>query len=163
MSSIFERVLDAFKLNRFQPNFEHSFLISYINHPKYHQGHQPHSGMSISSSTPANTPNMSSIFERVLDAFKLNKFQPNFKHSFLITYVDHPKRDQGHQPHSGMSISSSTPATTLNMSSIFESVLNAFKLNRFQQNFKHSFFIIYADHQKRHQGHRPHWGMYISS
>ena len=30
-----------------------------------------------SSSTPAKTPEMSSIFERVLDAFKLNRFQPN--------------------------------------------------------------------------------------
>ena len=56
-----------------------------------------------SSSTPAKTPEMSSIFERVLDAFKLNRFQPNFKQGFLRAYADHPKRHQGHQPQSGTS------------------------------------------------------------
>ena len=56
-----------------------------------------------SSSTLAKTPEMSSIFERVLDAFKLNRFQPNFKQGFLIAYADHPKRHQGHQPQSGTS------------------------------------------------------------
>ena len=59
-----------------------------------------------SSSTPAKTPEMSSIFERVLDAFKLNRFQPNFKQSFLREYADHLKRHQGHQPLSGISTSS---------------------------------------------------------
>ena len=44
-----------------------------------------------SSSTPAKTPEMSSIFDRVLDAFKLNRFQPNFKQGFLRAYADHPK------------------------------------------------------------------------
>ena len=39
---------------------------------------------------------MSSNFERVLDALKLNRFQPNFKHSPLRAYADHPKRHQGH-------------------------------------------------------------------
>ena len=56
-----------------------------------------------SSSTPAKTPETSSIFERVLDAFKLNRFQPNFKQGFLRAYADHPKRHQGHQPQSGTS------------------------------------------------------------
>ena len=36
-----------------------------------------------SSSTPAKTPETSSIFEKVLDASKLNRFQPNLKQSFL--------------------------------------------------------------------------------
>ena len=44
-----------------------------------------------SSSTPAKTPDMSSIFKRVLDAFKLNRFQPNFKQGFLRAYADHSK------------------------------------------------------------------------
>ena len=56
-----------------------------------------------SSSSPAKTPEMSSIFERVLDAFKLIRFQPNFKHSFFRAYADHPKHHQGHQPQSGTS------------------------------------------------------------
>ena len=33
---------------------------------------------------------MSSIFEGVLDAFKLIGFQPNFKHSLVRAYADHP-------------------------------------------------------------------------
>ena len=36
-----------------------------------------------SPSTPAKTPEMSSISERVLDAFKLNRFQSNFKQGLL--------------------------------------------------------------------------------
>ena len=56
-----------------------------------------------SSSTPAKTPETSSIFERVLDAFKLIRFQPNFKHSFFRAFADHPKRHQGHQPQQGES------------------------------------------------------------
>ena len=56
-----------------------------------------------SSSTPAKTPEMSSIFDRILDAFKLNRFQPNFKQGFLRVYADHPKRHQEHQPQSGTS------------------------------------------------------------
>ncbi len=99
-----------------------------------------------SSSTPAKTPEMSSIFERVLDAFKLNRFQPNFKQGFLRAYADHPKRHQGHQPQSGTSKSSSTPAKNLQMSSIFEGVLDASKLIRFQPNLKHSSLRAYADH-----------------
>ena len=37
---IFEGDFDAFKLNRFQPNFELSFFRAYQDDPKYHQGHQ---------------------------------------------------------------------------------------------------------------------------
>ena len=45
---IFETALDAFKLYRFQPNFNHSFLIiAYVDHSQCHQGHQPQSEMSI--------------------------------------------------------------------------------------------------------------------
>ena len=91
MSSIFEGVLDAYKLNRFQPNFKHSSLRPYGDHPKCHQGHQTQSGISKSSSTPAKTLEISSIFEGVLDAFKLIRFQPNFKHSFIRACGDHPK------------------------------------------------------------------------
>ena len=40
-----------------------------------------------SSSTPAKTLEMSSIFERVLDAFKLIRFQPNFKHNSLRAFA----------------------------------------------------------------------------
>ena len=105
------------------------------DHSKRHQGHQPQSGTSRSSSTPARALEMSSILEGVLDAFKLNRFQPNFKHSSLRAYYDHPKCHQEHQSQPKASISSSTPAKTLKMSSIFEVLLDAFKLNRFQQNF----------------------------
>ena len=131
MSSIFERVLDAFKLNRFQPNFKHSSIRACGDHQKHRQGHQPQSGISKSSSTPAKKLQLSSIFKGVLDAFKLIRFQPNFKHSSLRAYEDHLLYLQEHQPHSGTSISSSTPARTLEMSSIFEGVLDSFKLNRF--------------------------------
>ena len=41
---------------------------------KNHQGHQPQSGTSKSSSTLARIPKMSSIIEGVLDAFKLIKY-----------------------------------------------------------------------------------------
>ena len=44
-------------------------------------------------------PVMSPIFERLLDDFKLNIFQPNFKHRFLVAYLDNPKGHQGHQPY----------------------------------------------------------------
>ena len=47
---------------------------------------------------------MSLIFERVLDAFKLIRFPPYFKHSFLRAYGDNPIHHQGHQPQSWMSI-----------------------------------------------------------
>ena len=57
-----------------------------------------------SSSTPAKTPEMSSIFERVLGAFKLNRFQPNFKYSLIWVHHNNSKCDQGHQPQSWMSI-----------------------------------------------------------
>ena len=48
--------------------------------------------ISPSQERPASSkpPAMSSIFESVLDAFKLNRFQPNFKHSSLRAYADHP-------------------------------------------------------------------------
>ena len=109
-SSIFESVLDAFKLNRFQPNFKNSFLRAYADYPKRHKDTSPSQEHPQSSSTPAKTPKMSSIFERVLDAFKLNRFQPNFKQGFLRAYADHPKRNQGHQPQSG------TPTIIINSS-----------------------------------------------
>merc|ERR1719481_717169 len=90
MSSIFESVLDAFKLNRFQPNFKQSSIRACGDHPKRHQGHQSQSGTSKSSSTPSKNLQISSILEGVLDAFKLIGFQPNFKHSSLKAYADHP-------------------------------------------------------------------------
>ena len=108
--------------------------MAYADHPNCHQGHQPQSGMVIIIITPATSAAMSSIFENDLDAFKFNKFQPNFKLSFLRTNVNHSNHDQGHQPQSGMSIVIITPATTATMSLIFESDLDAFKLNRFQPN-----------------------------
>ena len=131
MSSIFAGVLDAFKLNRFQPNSINSSIRACGDCPKYHQGYQHQSGTSKSSSTPARTLEMSLIFEGVLDASKLNRFHPNFKHSSIRECAYHPKHHQGHQPQSGRSNSSSTPARTLEMSSIFEEVVDAFKLNRF--------------------------------
>ena len=119
MSLIFERVLDIFNLNRFQPNLKQRFLRACLDNPKRHQGHQPQSGMSIiiiyssnNSSNiinqsgmtiiikknPATTQAMLSIFERYLDAFKLNRFQPNFRHSSIRSCGDHPKHHQGHHP-----------------------------------------------------------------
>ena len=62
---------------------------------------------------------MSPIFEGVLETFKLNKFQPNYKYSSLRACADHPKCHQGHQLHSG----TSTPARTIEISSIFEGIL----------------------------------------
>ena len=53
-------------------------LTLYGDHPKHHQLHQPQSGTAKSSSTPARPLEMSLIFEGVLDAFKLNRFQPKF-------------------------------------------------------------------------------------
>ena len=146
MSSIFEGVLDAFKLNRFQPNFKHSSIRACEDYPKHYQGHQPQSGMSQSSSTPVKNLHLSSIFDRVLDAFKLIGFQPNFNHSSLRAYADHPYHHNGHLLQSGTSKSSSTPARTLERSLIFEGVLDAFKLIGFQPNFKHSFLRACADH-----------------
>ena len=125
-SPIFESVLDALKLNRFQPNFKHSNIRACGDHPKHHQEHQPQSNTSKSSSAPARTLEMSSIFKGVLDASKLDRFQPNFKHSSLGAFAGHPKRCQEHQPQSGTSISSSTPVRTLEMSLIIEGVLDAF-------------------------------------
>ena len=63
--------------------------------------------ISTSQEPPASSkpPAMSSIFEIILDAFKLNRFQPNFKHSFLRAYEDHPKRHH----------SSKTPAPLRNV------------------------------------------------
>ena len=45
-----------------------------------------------------------------------------------------------------ISKSSSTPAKNLQMSLIFEGVLDAFKLIGFQSNFDHSSLRAYADH-----------------
>ena len=43
-----------------------------------------------SSSTPRKTEEMSMIFVGVIDAFKLNRFQPNFKYSSIRAFADHP-------------------------------------------------------------------------
>ena len=55
MSSIFDRVLDAFKLIGFQPNFKHNSLRAFAGHPKCHQGHQHQSVTSKSSSTSGSS------------------------------------------------------------------------------------------------------------
>ena len=68
--------------------------MEFADHRKCHQGYQPQSGTSKSSSTPERTLEMSSIFEEVLDAFKLIRVQPNFKHSFFSECGDHPKCHQ---------------------------------------------------------------------
>ena len=88
---------------------------------------------SPSQERPASSkpPAMSSIFESVLDAFKLNRFQPNFKHGSLRACEDHPYCHEGHNSQSGTSKSSSTPARTIIMSLLFEVLLDAFKLYRF--------------------------------
>ena len=77
---------------------------------KCHQGQQPQSGTSKLPSTPARILEISLIFERVLDAFKLIRFQPNLKHNSLRACEDHAKHHQGQKPQSGTSKSSSTPA-----------------------------------------------------
>ena len=61
---------------------------------------------STSQEPPASskTPAMSLIFVNVLNALKLNRFQWNFKHSFLSAYIDNSNYNQGHQPQSGMSL-----------------------------------------------------------
>ena len=118
------------------------------DHPRCHQGHQPWSGTSKSSWAPASTLQMSAIFEGVLDAFKLIRYQPNFKHIYIRACGDHPKCPQGHQCQAGTSISSSTSARTPEMSSIFEGVLDAFKLIRFKPNFKHRSISCYKLHQQ---------------
>jgi hypothetical protein len=87
--------------------------MAFADYPKRHQGHQPQSGTSKSSSTQARTLEMSSIFEGVLDAFKLLRFQQNFKHSSIRPCGDHPKCHQGHQHQSRTSKSSSTPAKNI--------------------------------------------------
>ena len=55
-------------------------------------GHIPFMIKDISTSQepPASSepPAMSLMFGSVLDALKLNRFQPNFKHSFLKAYLD---------------------------------------------------------------------------
>ena len=56
VASLVERVVDAFKLNRFLPKFEHSLHRKYLGNPKYHQGHQPQSGMSIIDLKSTNNP-----------------------------------------------------------------------------------------------------------
>ena len=71
ISLFFEGVLDAFRLIRCQPNFKQSSIRACGHHPKCHQGLQPRSGTTKSSSTPVKNPQMSSIFQVVLDAFKL--------------------------------------------------------------------------------------------
>ena len=64
--------------------------MAYADHAKHHQGQQPQSGKSKSSSTPARILEMSSIFEGFFDAYKLIGFQQNYKHNSLRAYVDHP-------------------------------------------------------------------------
>ena len=144
MSLIFDRVPDAFKFIGFHPNFKHNSLRAFADplsvirtsrkfkqrlqgpsrtYPNHDQGHQPQSG---TSSILQTSSNVSSIFESVLDAFKLNRFQPNFKNSSIRACGDNPKRHQGHQRQSGTSKSSSSPTKNLQMSSIFEGVLDAF-------------------------------------
>ena len=68
------------------------------------------------------TLEMLSFFGGVLDGFKLNRFQPNSKHSTLRAREDSSKCHQGHQPRSGTSKSSSTLPITLELSLIFEGV-----------------------------------------
>ena len=46
----------------------------------------------------SKAPTISSIFESVLDAFKLNIFQPNFKHGFLRAYLDNQNIIKGTSP-----------------------------------------------------------------
>ena len=136
MSSIFEGVLDAFKLIGLPSNFKQSFLRACADYAKCHQGQQPQSGTSKSSSTPARIPEISLIFEEVLDAFKLIGFPPNFKQSFLrhVQTMQNVIKDSSlSQEHKK---SSQTPAKIPQMSSIFEGVLDAFKLIRFPPNLK---------------------------
>ena len=128
MSSIFETILDAFKLDRFQPNFKYSFLRSYADHPKRHQGHQPQSGMSIIIIDSSNTCNNVINLWGWSWCLQLNRFQQNFKLNLLRAYADHPKHHQGHQPQSEMTI-------------IIIDSRN--KLNRFQPNFKLSFLMAW--------------------
>ena len=123
---------------------------------KCYQGHQLQSTTSNSSSTQKRTMEISSIFKGVLDAFKLNRFQSNFKQSSFRAYLYHSKCHEGCKPKSGTSKSSSTPARTCKMSLIFISVLEAFKLNRFQPNSKHSFLRACTDHPNCYQGNRNH-------
>ena len=78
---------------------EHMWTIQNVIKDTCLSQEHPHS-----SSTPATTPVMSSIFEIFFYFFKLNRFQPNFEHSFLRAYTYHPKHYQGHEPQSGMSI-----------------------------------------------------------
>ena len=103
MSPIFESVLDALTLSRFQPNFKHSSLRVCGDHPKRHQGLQPKSGTEKiiiihHSSTSARTLEMLLIFEGV------NWFQSNFQQSFLRSYVYNPEYCLGHQPQSETSL-----------------------------------------------------------
>ena len=129
------------------------------DYPYYHHGCQPQSsGTSKSSSTPAKNLQISSIFQGVLDAFKLIGFQPNFKHNSLRACAVHAKHHHVQQPQSGTSKSSSTLARILEMSSIFEGVLDVFKLIRVQPNFKHNSLRDFVYHPKCHQGHQPQSG-----
>ena len=111
------------------------------DHPYCHHGCQPQSGTSKSSSTPAKNLQMSSIFQGVLDAFKLIGFQPNFKHSSLMTYADNLNVIKDTSPSQEHPQSSSTPGKSPEMSSIFERVLAAFKLIRFQPYLKHRAWV----------------------
>ena len=114
--------------HRFQPNFKLSSLRACADHPRYHQGHQSQSGTStifinLSQEYPLTswTPAMSPFFERVLDALKLNRFSPNFKHSFLRVYGDNPKLYQGNKPQSGISI------IIIDSNNNFSNVINVWK------------------------------------
>ena len=57
-----------------------------------------------------NSSRVSSFFRRVLDGFKHDGFLWNFKLKLIVIKRTHPKRDQGHQPQSGISMTFWTPA-----------------------------------------------------
>ena len=69
--------------HRISSNFKHRFLRACADHLRCHQGHRLIISTSQEHPVSSKPPAMSSIFEHVLDAFKLNKFQPDFKQSFL--------------------------------------------------------------------------------
>ena len=141
-TSIFEGVLDAFILIRFQPKFEHSSIKAWGGHLKRHQGHQPQSGTSKSSSTQAWTLKMTSIFEGVLDAFKLTIFQSNFNHSSIRACGDCLKCHQGHQPHLGSSLPSTPPQSYKCHQSLI--IINSSKNSRNVINLWGSFWCSYT-------------------
>ena len=103
LSSIFESVLDAFKLNRFKPNLKHSFLRSHEDHPKHHQGYQPQSGMSMITTMSNNSINVIDLWK---DSWyhQTQQISNIFNHNFLRAYEDNTKCHQRHQHWSGMDL-----------------------------------------------------------